>query len=156
MTVNATLFAQMIAFAVFVLFTMKFVWPPISAAMEERKKTIAKGLAAAEQGEKAQEKAEAEAQELLAQARAQAADIVNQAQKRGNDIVEEAKTTAVAEGERLKEAANADIQAEKNKAKQELRGQVVSIAIAGAEKVLEREINADAHKDVLDKFVAQL
>lgn len=156
MTVNATLFAQMIAFTCFVLFTMKFVWPPLAAAMEERKKTIAEGLAAAEQGEKAQEEAKAEAEKLIAEAKAQAAEIVAQAQKRGNDIVEDAKTTAVAEGERLKDAANADIEAEKNKAKQELRGQVVSIAIAGAEKVLEREINADAHKDVLDKFVAQL
>jgi F-type H+-transporting ATPase subunit b len=124
--------------------------------MEERKKTIAEGLAAAEQGEKAQEEAQIAADKVVAEAKTQAAEIVAQAQKRGNDIVDDAKTTAVAEGERLKDAAQADIEAEKNKAKQELRGQVVSIAIAGAEKVLEREIDANAHKDVLDKFVAQL
>lgn len=156
MSITLTLIGQMIAFAIFVLFTYKFVWPPIIQAIDERKRTIAQGLAAAEQGEKAQEEAKVEAEKLIAEARAQAADIVAQAQKRSNDIVEEAKTTAVAEGERLKEAANSEIEAEKTKAKEELRGQVVSIAIASAEKVLEREVNADAHKDVLDKFVAQL
>lgn len=156
MSITLTLVGQMIAFAMFVAFTMKFVWPPIMAAMEERQKKIAEGLAAAEQGEKAQEEAKAEAAKLIAEARAQAADIVAQAQKRGNEIVEEAKATAVAEGDRLKDAANAEIEAEKIKAKQELRGQVVSIAIAGAQKVLEREVDAAAHQDVLDKFVAQL
>lgn len=156
MSITLTLIGQMIAFAIFVLFTYKYVWPPIIQAIDERKLTIANGLAAAEQGEKAQEEAKAGAEKLIAEARSQAAEIVSQAQKRSNDIVDEAKTTAVAEGDRLKEAANSEILAEKNKAKEELRGQVVSIAIAGAEKVLQREINADTHKDVLDKFVSQL
>lgn len=156
MSITATLFAQMISFTVFVLFTMKFVWPPVAQAMDERKKTIADGLAAAEKGAQAQAEAEAEAQTILADARNQAADIVAQAQKRSTEIVDQAKTTAVAEGERLKEAANAEIEAEKVKAAQELRGQVVSFSIAGAEKVLEREINADNHKEFLEGFVNQL
>lgn len=156
MSITATLIAQMIAFTCFVLFTMKFVWPPISAAMEERKKTIAAGLAAAEQGEKAQEEGKLEAQKLIDEAKAQAADIVATAQKRSNDIVEQAKNTAVSESERIKAAAQEEIEAEKIKAKQTLRSEVANIAIAGAEKILEREIDSNSHKDMLEKFAAQL
>lgn len=156
MSITATLLGQMIAFAIFVAFTMKFVWPPIMQAMEERRQKIAEGLAAAEQGEKAQEEAKAEVDRLIAEARSQAGEIVAQAQKRGNEIVEEAKGTATAEAQRIKDSAQAEIEAEKIKAKQDLRGQVVSIAIAGAEKVLEREVDSKTHQDVLDKFVAQL
>lgn len=156
MNINITLLGQMITFGLLVLFTMKYVWPPIMKAMQARQKRIADGLAAAERGKYEQELAEKRAQERLREAKQQAAEIVAQAQKRANEIIDEAKEAARAEGERMKAAAAADIEQEINRAKEQLRAEVSRIAIAGAEKVLKKEIDAKAHSQVLDDLVAQL
>jgi len=156
MNINYTLFGQMITFAVFVLFCMKYVWPPIMNALQERQKKIADGLAAAERGEHEQELAEKRAAERLHEAKEQAGEIIANAQKRASEIVDEAKTDARTEGERLVAAAQSEIEQEVNRAKETLRKQVASIAVAGASKVLEREIDESAHGDILDKLVAEI
>lgn len=156
MNINATLIGQAISFIFFVWFTMKFVWPPIMSALEERKKKIADGLAAAERGKHEQALAEQRATEVIAEAKQEASNIIAQAQKRANEIVEEAKETARAEGDRIVTSANAEIEQEVNRAKESLRGQVVSIAVAGAGKVLKREIDAKAHDDLLQDLVSQI
>ncbi len=156
MNINATLIGQAISFIFFVWFCMKFVWPPIMAALEERKKKIADGLAAAERGIHEQELAEQRAKEVISGAKQEAAAIIAQAQKRANEIVEEAKDTARVEGDRIVAAANAEIEQEVNRAKEHLRGQVVSIAVAGAGKVLSREIDDKAHDALLKDLVAQI
>jgi F-type H+-transporting ATPase subunit b len=156
MNINVTLIVQMLVFGLLVLFTMKLVWPPILQAMQARQKKIAEGLAAAERGEKAKELAEQHAADVLKTAKQQAAEIIAQAQKRGNDLVEEAKETARNEGERIKQAAHSDIEMEVNRAKETLRAQVGGIAIAGAAKILKREVDAKAHQDVLDELVGQV
>ena len=156
MNINATLIGQSIAFFVFVWFVMKYVWPPLMAALEERKKTIADGLAAAEKGKHEQELAEKAAERHIKDAKDQAAEIVAQAQKRATEIVEEAKEGAKEEADRIKAAANAEIDQEVNRAKEHLRQQVAGITIAGAEKVLKREIDEKAHGDIVDELIAQI
>lgn len=156
MNINLTLIGQLITFAVFVWFTMKFVWPPIVAALEERKKKIADGLAAAERGQHEQELAQKRATEEIAKAKQQASEIVSKANKQATEIVEEAKSAAKEEGGRLVAAAQAEIDQEVSKAREDLRGKVVELAVAGASKILEREIDVDAHKDVVDKVASGL
>ena len=156
MNINLTLFGQSITFVVFVWFCMKFVWPPIMNALEQRKKKIADGLAAAERGANEQRLAEKRAAETLHEAKQQAQEIINQAQKRANEIVEEAKVNARGEAERIVAAANAEIEQEVNRAREQLRGQVVSLAVAGAGKVLKKEIDAKANEQLLQDLVAQL
>lgn len=156
MNINLTLFGQTIAFIVFVFFCMKFVWPPIMAALDERKKKIADGLAEAERGMKQQELAEKNAEQKLHEAKQQASDILGQAQKRSNEIVEDAKSIAVEEGNRIKEAAHAEVEKEVNRAKEQLRGQVSTIAMAGAERILKKEIDASSHQSILDELAAQI
>lgn len=156
MNINLTLFAQLIAFVVFVIFCMKFVWPPIMAALNERQKKIADGLAEAERGMQQQEIAEQNAEKQLAEAKQQASEILGQAQKRANEMVEDAKSVAVDEGNRIKEAAHAEVEKEVNRAKETLRTQVSTIAVAGAERILKKEINASAHQDILDDLAAQI
>ena len=156
MNINLTLIGQMIAFVGFVMFCMKFVWPPIMNALQERKKIIADGLAAAERGAHEKELADKRAAETLLEAKNQAQDIINQAQKRANEVVEEAKVTARVEGERIIVAANAEIEQEVNRAREQLRGQVVTLAVCGAEKVLKKEIDAKANETLLQDLVAQL
>jgi len=152
--INATLIGQSISFLVFVWFCMKFVWPPITAALSERKDKIAQGLEAAERGMQSQAEAESLVQAQLGEAKQHASEIINQAQKRANEIV--AKKTANVEGERIKTAAHAEVDREVNKAKEQLRGQVSVLAIAGAEAVLHKEVNAETHRGVLDELAAQL
>ena len=135
---------------------MKFVWPPITGALAERKKKIAEGLEAAERGMQSQERAQVQVQAQLTEAKQQASEIINQAQKRANEIVEEAKGAATQEGERIKAAAHSDIEKEINRAKEQLRSQVSVLAVAGAEKVLNKEINADVHRAVLDDLASQI
>jgi len=154
--INATLIGQSISFLVFVWFCMKFVWPPITAALSERKDKIAQGLEAAERGMQSQAEAESLVQAQLGEAKQHASEIINQAQKRANEIVEEAKTTANVEGERIKTAAHAEVDREVNKAKEQLRAQVSVLAIARAEAVLHKEVNAETHRGVLDELAAQL
>lgn len=156
MDINATLLGQALGFAVFVWFTMKFVWPPLSSAMKARQEKISDGLAASERGREELEKAEAEKAELIKEARQQASDILEQANKRSNEIIEEARDSARAEGERQLAQAQAQIEQEITKAKTELRDQVVTLAITGASRVLEREVDAKAHNDLLQDLAKQL
>ena len=156
MNINATLIGQAIAFFLFVVFCMKYVWPPILHALEERKKKIADGLAAGEHGKQEQLLAEERAKELLREAKEQAGDIITRADKRASEIVDEAKQDAKAEGGRMLTAARAEIEQELNRVKEDLRGQVVSIALAGASKVLEREVDETAHAELLNKMAAEI
>jgi F-type H+-transporting ATPase subunit b len=156
MNINLTLFLQMISFAVFVWFCMKFVWPPIVGALAERKNKIAEGLAAAERGHQDQQLGQQRAKELMIEAKNQAGDIVAQAQKRAAEIVEEAKVGARVEGERLIIAAKAEIDQEANRAREALRGKVADLAIAAAAKILDKEIDASAHQALVESFAKQI
>ncbi|NNF95940.1 MAG: F0F1 ATP synthase subunit B [Halobacteria archaeon] len=156
MNINFTLFGQTITFMLFVWFCMKFVWPPIMNALEQRKTKIADGLAAAERGALEHKLAKKRATETLHDAKQQAQEIINQAQKRASEIAEESKDNARAEAERIVAAANAEIEQEVNRAREQLRGQVVSLAVAGAGKVLKKEIDAKANEQLLQDLVAQL
>lgn len=156
MNINLTLFAQAITFFAFILFTAKFVWPPLMRAVEARQKQIADGLAAAEQGKRSLELSSKQADEEIAKARARAAEIMAQAEKRASQMIEEAKTSAREEGNREKTAAKAEIAQEVSRAKEALRSQVSLLAIAGAEKILRREVDAKAHADLLQAVQAEL
>lgn len=156
MGINATLIGQMITFSLFVLFTMKFVWPPISQAMAERQKKIADGLAAADKGEQALAEASRESEAALKEARGSAQDIIANANRQANDIVEKAKADARSEADRIVANAQAELDAEVAKAKAKLREEVSSIALAGAEKILGREVDAKAHDDLLKDLAAQV
>lgn len=156
MNLNLTILGQAISFGIFVWFCMKFVWPPIITAMQERQAKIADGLAAAEKGAEAQEAAQKEADELVAAAKSQASEIISQAQKRSNSMVEEAKDEARSEAEKVKQAAQADIEQEVVAARENLRGQVSTLAVAGASRILSKEIDANAHAKALDDLIAQI
>jgi F-type H+-transporting ATPase subunit b len=156
MNINLTLIAQLVSFAVFVWFTMKFVWPPIVKALEERKAKIADGLAAAERGQHEQELAEKKAAERLHEAKQQAAEIVAKAEKRAGEIVEDAKSDARVEAERLVTGAQAEIELEANKAREALREKVAELAVAGAEKILRKEIDAAKHQDIVAALAKQI
>ena len=156
MNITVTLFAQMIAFGLLIWFVNKVMWGPLSGIMEARQKRIADGLAAAEKGKHEEELAKKKAVEVLKEAKEQAAEIVAQGQKRASEIVEEAKESARTEGERIVNAANAEIEREINQAKEALRAQVASIAVAGAEKVLKREIDAKSHDALLSDLAAEI
>jgi len=156
MNINLTLVLQMIAFTAFVWFCMKFVWPPIVNALAERKAKIAEGLAAAERGHKEQELGAQRAAKTMKDAKTKAGDIVSQAQKRATEIIDEAKQDAREEGTRLVHAAQAEIEQETNRAREELRGKIAVLAIAAAEKILEKEIDPAAHGTIVDSFAQQL
>ena len=156
MNINLTLFGQMVTFAIFVWFCMKFVWPVIIGAMEERQQKIADGLDAADRAMRDLEAAKSEATDQMKGAKQEAAGIVDQANKRANQIVDEAKVLAVAEGDRLKVAAEAEIEQEINRAKEELRSKGAGLAIAGAEKILEASIDDKANRALVDKLATQL
>ena len=151
-----TLAGQTIAMIVFVWFCMKYIWPPILNAIEERQEKIAEGLAAAESGQEKLVEAEAEAESIIAEAKRQASTILDQANARANEIVADGKNDGVKERERQLTAAKAEIEQETNRAREELRGQVSAIAIAGAQKILEREIDDASHQDILGKLAKQL
>jgi F-type H+-transporting ATPase subunit b len=156
MNINATLFGQMIAFVVFVWFCMKFVWPPIVKALEARKKTIADGLAAAERGKHERELAEKKALETLKQAKQDAAEVMAAAEKRAAEIADEAKGHARTEAERIVAAARAEIEQEVNRAREQLRAAVAELAVAGAARILEKEVDARSHAKLLEAVVKQL
>lgn len=156
MNINLTLIGQTLTFFVFVWFCAKFVWPALVAVMEEREKKIADGLEAAEKADKDLELAKKRATEQLHEAKEQAATIVEQANKRAAQIVDEAKDQAKAEADRLIAAANAEIEQEANRAKEALRGQVATLALQGAEKILEKSIDANAHNELVKKLASQL
>ena len=156
MNFNATLIGQMITFAIFVWFCMKYIWPPLMAALDERNARISEGLAAAQRGQQDLEEAQTKVGESLGEAKQQAQEIINQAQKRANEIVDEAKDAARDEANKIKTEATADIDQQINSAREHLRKEVSSIALAGAEQILKREVDARAHAVVLDELVAQI
>ena len=156
MSINVTLFVQMLVFALLVWFTMTYIWPVIRQAMDEREQQIADGLAAADKGRSDLESAEAEAQTIIAAARDQARDILNKASSRATGIVDEARSQGEVEKRKRLESAQQEIDVEVNRARDELRHQVATIAVAGAEKVLAREIDAEAHRELLDRLAAEL
>lgn len=156
MNINLTLIGQSITFFFFIWFCLKFVWPPIMKALTERRNKIADGLAAAEKGQHEEELAKQRAVEILKEAKDQAGEIIRQAEKRAAEIVDEAKNDAKAEGQRLINAAQAEIEQSVTQAREQLRGQVVSLAIAGASKVLKKEIDAKANEALIKDLAAQL
>ena len=156
MNFNLTLIGQTVAFIAFVWFCMAFIWPLITNAIEARQNEIADGLAAAEKGQASLTEGKAAADKLVVEARQQAKTILDQAQSRANEIVDSARGEGEAEKKRQLESARAEIEVEVNKARDELRGQVAAIAMAGAEQILKREINADTHRELLDGLAGKL
>lgn len=156
MDINLTLIGQSIAMIVFVWLCMKLLWPPILNALEERQARIEEGLAAADQGQEKLVRAQAEADDIVADARKQATGILDQAHARANEIVADGKSDGVKERERQLAAAKAEIEQEANRAREELRGDVSAIAIASAEKILKREIDGNVHEDILGKLAREL
>lgn len=156
MNMNLTLLGQAISFAIFVWFCVKFVWPPVLKALEERETRIADGLAAAERGKHELELADRRSTEILHEGKEKAQGFVTQAQKRGDEIIEAAKLAAQEEAERIKITAATEIEQNRNRARDELRSQVAKLALAGAEQVLMREVDEQAHREVLDKLAADL
>jgi len=156
MDLNYTFFLQALSFAILIFFTMKFIWPPLLKAIEERQAKIAEGLAAADRSQKDLAVAEERVNELLREARTKAAEIIDQAHARANQIVDKAKDDAIAEANRQKAVALSEIESASNRAREELRQQIGVLAVAGAEKLIRREIDASAHKVLLDELAAQL
>lgn len=156
MNINLTLFAQAITFAAFIWFTAKFVWPPLMRAIEKRQKQIADGLAAGEKGRQELEMADKRSAETLREGKQHAADIIAQAEKRSLQIIEEAKQAAKAEGDRMIAGAKAEIAQEVSSAKEALRIQVSALAVAGAEKILRREVDAKEHAALLKSIQTEL
>jgi len=153
---NATILAQMVVFGALVWFTMKFVWPMITGAMQARSQKIAEGLAAADRGHKDLAAAESRAEELVKAARERSVAIEHQAQARANQIVEAAKQTAQSEAARLLESARAQVALDTQKAREELRSQVAALAVSGAAQIIEREIDPRTHAQLLDKLALGL
>jgi F-type H+-transporting ATPase subunit b len=156
MNINFTLFAQAIVFAAFIWFTVRFIWPPLLRAIETRQKTIADGLAAGEQGRKSLETSSRQAEQTIQDARGRAADILSQAEKRAAQMIDEARGAAKEEAGREKAAAKAEIDQERTRAREQLRDSVASLAVAGAEKILRREVDAKAHAQLLEEMKRQL
>jgi F-type H+-transporting ATPase subunit b len=154
--INATLFGQIVWFALFIWFVMKVVWPALNRMIETRQKTIADGLAAGERGKQSLELSSKQVQAALKEAHERAAEIVGQADKRCAQMIDEAKNAAREEGNREKAAAKAEIDQEVSRAREMLRGQVAALAVAGAEKILRREVNAQAHADLLDQLKKEI
>ena len=156
MNLNLTLVAQAASFALFIWFTVKFVWPPMLRAIEARQKTIADGLAAAEQGRRSLEASTRQADEAIREARARAAEILSHAEKRGAQLIDEARSAAKEEGNREKAAAQAEIEQAMTRAREQLRDRVASLAVAGAEKILRREVDGKAHAELLQAIKREL
>ena len=156
MNINATLIGQSVAFFIFVLFCMKFVWPPVIAALQERQKKIAAGLDAANRAARDLELAQDKAGQQLREAKAQAAEIIEQAKKRGNQIVEEAVEKARIHADRVKVQAQAEIEQELNGVKDALRAQLGALAVGGAEKILGATIDQNAHAELVNKLAAEI
>jgi len=156
MNINATLLGQAIVFGILIWFSVKFIWPPLVKAIEDRQKKIAEGLAAAERGQTELQSAHGEAQGIVNTAREQAKKIVDQAHKREVSIVEEARNTAVEEGKRIVESSRLDAQQEKARARDELRKDVATLAVAGASRLLQREIDAKAHAELIEQLAREI
>jgi F-type H+-transporting ATPase subunit b len=153
---NMTIIGQIISFIIFVYLCMKYVWPPLTAALAERQKKIAEGLDAADKANRDLEAAQQSVEAELQKSKAQAAELIEQANKRANQIVDEAKTAAHTEGDRIKAAAAAEVEQEVNRAKEALRAQVAALAVAGAEKILGASVDVNNHQELVDKLAAEL
>ena len=156
MNVNATFLGQALFFAILIWFSWKFIWPPLMKAIDERQAKIADGLAAADRSQKELAKAEDQVNEVLREARTKANEIIDQAHSRGNQLIEQAKEEAISVANRQKAMAQDEIAAATQRAREELRGQLSALAVAGAEKLIRREIDANAHKALLDELAQQL
>ena len=156
MNINATLILQAIAMMIFVWFCMKFLWPPLLKAMDERRERIAEGLAASDRAEKELEKAKVEVDVQIREARDKAGEIVDQANQRHSQILDQAKDDATTERNRQVTAAEADIVQASNQAREELRKSVASLAVLGASQILEKEVDASTHRELLDKLITEI
>ncbi len=156
MSINATLFAQMIVFGILIWVTMKFIWPPLMQAIEERQQKIAEGLAAADRSKKDLAQAEEKVNEVLREARGKASEIITQAETRRAQIIDQAREEAIEEGNRQKAAAMAEIALATTRAREDLRKQVSALVVAGAERLILREIDSNAHRALLDELVAEI
>lgn len=156
MSINATLIAQIIVFGILVWVTMKYIWPPLATAMDERAQKIAEGLSAAERAKAELKDADARVAEEIKKARVQASEIIDKASQQANQIIDKAKADALLEAARLKATAQAEIDGMVGKAREQLRGQVAALAVQGARKIIQREINPDAHKALLDQLVTEI
>jgi len=156
MNINATLILQSIAMLIFVWFCMQVVWPPILRALDERREKIADGLAASDRAEKELEEAKVQAEAQIREARDKAGEIVEQANQRHGQILDQAKEDALSERRRQVSAAEADISQAANQAREELRASVASLAVLGASKILEKEVDAETHRELLDKLIAEI
>jgi len=156
MNINATLILQSIAMMIFVWFCMKFIWPPLLKAMDERRERVAEGLAASDLAEKELEAAKATAGEQISEARDKAGEIIDQASQRHSQILEQAKEDATGERQRQVAAAEAEIALSANQAREELRASVASLAVIGASKILEKEVDEETHRELLDKLIAEI
>ncbi len=156
MNINATLIGQAIVFLVLIWFSWKFIWPPLMKAVEDRQKKIADGLAAAERGQKELQQSHGTAAGIVNEARDKALKIVDQANRRSNEIIEEARTTAISEGQRLVGDARQEVALEQSRARDALRKDVATLAVAGASRLLEREIDPKAHADLIEKLAREI
>ena len=156
MDIGMTLLGQALTFALLIAFTAKFIWPPLMAAIEERQHKIAEGLAAADRSKKDLAQAEEKVNEVLREARSKASEIINQAEARRAQIIDLAKEDAIEEGNRQKAAALAEIESATARAREDLRKQVSMLAVAGAEKLIRREIDGNAHRALLDELAAEI
>ena len=156
MNINATLLVQAIVFLAFIAFTAKFIWPYLMQAIEARQKAIADGLAAAERGHKELQNANGEAQAIVNEAREKAVKIVDQANRRSGEVIEEARSTAIAEGQRLVGEARQEVALEQARVRDVLRKDVATLAVAGASRLLEREIDPKAHAELIEKFAREI
>jgi F-type H+-transporting ATPase subunit b len=156
MNINATIIGQAIVFLILIWFSVKFIWPPLLKAIEDRQKKIADGLAAAERGQKELHQASGEAQAIVSEAREKALKIVDQANRRSNEIIDEARTTAIAEGQRLVGDARQEVALEQSRVRDALRKDVGQLAVAGASRLLEREVDAKTHADLIEKLAREI
>jgi F-type H+-transporting ATPase subunit b len=156
MNINATIIGQAIVFLILIWFSVKFIWPPLLRAIEDRQKKIADGLAAAERGQKELHQASGDAQAIVDEAREKALKIVDQANRRSSEIIEEARSTAISEGQRLVGDARQEVALEQARARDALRKDVATLAVAGASRLLEREIDPKAHADLIEKLAREI
>ena len=156
MNINATIIGQVIVFLILIWFSVKFIWPPLMKAIEDRQKKIADGLAAAERGQKELHQASGDAQAIVDEAREKALKIVDQANRRSSEIIEEARSTAISEGQRLVGDARQEVSLEQARARDALRKDVATLAVAGASRLLEREIDPKAHADLIEKLAREI
>ncbi|MGH8121378.1 MAG: F0F1 ATP synthase subunit B [Rudaea sp.] len=156
MSINATLIAQILTFGILIWFTMKFIWPPLTKAMDDRAQRIAEGLSAADRAKAELKDADARVADEIKQARMRASEIIDKAQQQANQILDKAKTDALGEASRQKAVAQTEIDGMVGKARESLRGQVAALAVQGASRIIQREINADTHKALLDQLVTEI